>query len=495
MEIFKNKLFSTITTLFLIFVLLAIFYFDKALLVGLVFVGVLIILTFLTLKKYNLLDKRVSIAFWFGFLIHFILALLMYYANFHPLGQGDFVLYHQIAENVANRIHSGVFYLDGLNYLHYYPVLIGAIYSFTIPKMIIGQILSAWLAGISVLLAYFLMIEIGSSKKMAFLVSAIICFYPSFVYFGSLMLKDTVILPLVLSGLLLCVRMFKNYEPLKFFSFFIILTFIIHLRFYVGFALMFSFIICWFLISNLKIKKRIAYGFIFIFILGFSPYIIGYGYYGLTPLKGYLNKETIITYREIVYAPTPAISEANPASGSGFGFNIGSIFGIKPEGSSSGTGTGSSFIVKTGLEENNAKFIENYFISFVYAFLGPFPWQLKSLKHLLFLTETVPWYFFLYLILSGISKSFKTAGFFETINRYKFSLILLLFSAMALGALSLFINNFGIIVRIRIPAVIAILCLLGIDKNMDNIINKLTGYFYEKKFVKFFGLPGLQGKS
>jgi hypothetical protein len=485
MKIFENKLLSTVLTLFLIFVFLAIFYFDKALLAGLIFVGILIAFTFLTLKKYNLLNKQVSIIFWFAFLTHFSLALLMYYLNFHPLGQGDFILYQEIAEKVFQRIRSGIFYLDGLNYLHYYPVLIGAIYSLTMPKMIIGQIFSAWLAGISVLFAYFLMVEIGSSKKTAFLVSAIICFYPSFIYFGSLMLKDTVVLPLVLFGLLLSVRMFKNYSPLKFFAFFIILTFIIHLRFYIGFALMFSFIFCWFLISNLKIKKRIVYGFIFIFILGFCPYIIGYGYYGSVPLKGYLNKKTITTYREIVYAPNPSVvsnAEGVLTSSSGSGYSYSS-------------GVESSFVIKTGLEESNAKFIKNYFVSFVCAFLGPFPWQLKTSKHLLFLIETIPWYFLLCLILWGIFKSFKTTGFFLTVSHYRFSLILLLFSAIALGALSLFINNFGIIVRIRIPAVISLLCLLGLDKNIDNIINKLTNYLYEKKFVKFFSLSGLRRKS
>lgn len=468
---------AAISAILIVLALLAALFFDKALFFGILLVVILSAITFYILNKFKLATKPVCLIFFIVLFVHSAMAMFVYYTNFQPFGGGDFLLYQDIAEQVAQRIHLGIFYLDGISYLHYYPVLMGAVYALTMPKMIIAQLISAWLVALSVLLAYLIVIEIGGSKKSAFLIGLIINVYPSYFYFGSLMLKDTFVVPLVLSGLLLSIKMFKKFDALNFFGFFIILTSAIHLRFYIGFALMFSFIVCWFLLSNLKIKKRILYGFIFIFILGFSPYFLGYGYYGLTPLKGYLNKRTITTYREVVYAP-----DSGPASASASGSTSCS------EGKA---GVGSSVVVKTGFDEGNAKFVKNYFVSFIYAFLGPFPWQLKYKRHLLFLTETIPWYFLLCFIAWGIYKAFKNSGFLKMLDYYKYSFMLLLFSAMALGALSLFINNFGIIVRIRMPAVIALLCLIGLNKNVDNIINKAIN-FYEKKFAKLFGLPGLQ---
>jgi len=475
--IFKKNLIIA-AVVFLVIVALVIFYFDKALFLGLLFVGLLTTATLWIVYKLKIGGKDLKILFLIAFLIHLGVVLFIYYANFKPFGEGDFVIYQQIAEQISSRIHAGNFSLEGINYLHYYPVIIGWIYAITMPVMIVGQLFSAWLAALAVLLAYLIVVEMGGSKKSAFLVGLIICVYPSFIYFGSLLLKDTVIIPLVLLGLLLSIKILKNFDVLKFVAFFIVLTFAIHLRFYIGFALMFSFIFCWFLISNLKIKERLIYGLTFIFIFGFSPLLLGYGYYGSVPLIEYLNRETITTYREVVYAPSPEFCDS-----------------IKRKNCCAateefGSGVGSSFVVKAGFESNTS-FIKNYTESFVYAFFGPFPWQLKYKRHLFFLAETMPWYFLICLIVCSIYKSFKTLGYSKTFNHYKFTILLLAFSAMALGALSLFINNFGIIVRIRMPVFIVIFCLIGLDKNVDNIVNKAINYFYEKKFNKFFGLPSL----
>src|SRR5581483_8212235 len=99
---------------------------------------------------------------------------------------------------------------------HYFPVLIGILYIFTVPSMLVGQLFVAWLAGISAVLLYFLILEIGGSKKSAFIMGVLVSFYPSYLYFGSLLLKDTVVVPLVLLCLWLMIRIFKRFSAVLF---------------------------------------------------------------------------------------------------------------------------------------------------------------------------------------------------------------------------------------------------------------------------------------
>ena len=132
-------------------------------------------------------------------------------------------------------------------------------------------------------------------------------------------------------------------------------------------------------------------------------------------------------------------------------------------------GVGSSFVIKAGFD-NPFTFIKNYFESFVCSLLGPFPWQLRFKRHLFFLLETIPWYFFFCVALYSIYKHIMTDSFSQFLKRYKFTLPLFLFCVMALGALSLYINNYGIIVRIRMPMFIVLLYILALSfEKLNNI--------------------------
>jgi len=500
MNFFKRKL-ALITVIVLsIVAFLALFYFDKALLIGLFLIISLTAITFLILYKLKVGNKTLYLLFLITLFIHLGVALFFHYTQFQPLGGGggDFIIYQQIAEEVAQRINQGVYSLEGLNSPHYYPVLIGIIYALTLPEIIIGELFSVWLVAIAVLFVYLIVVEIGGSKKWAFLIGLIVSIYPSYLYFGSVLLKDTVIIPLVLSGMLLSIRMMKVFSWQKFFIFYIILTALIHFRFYVGYAVLFSFIICWFLISSFKIKKRIVFGVVIVYLLGFSPQLLGYGYYGTKPLKYYLTPEVITVYREVVYAPPPAPTTTAPTAAAPVAEapTTGAPTTGAPTTEAPTTppppppGLGSSFVVETGFD-SPFKFIKNSLESFICSLLGPFPWQIKYKRQFFSLLEVIPWYLFFYIIIQGIYKFVITNGWKRTLQHYKFTLPLLMFSIMALGALSLFINNFGIITRIRIPSFIALLCLIIFNEDIDKKLNKLSKYYYEKKFIKFPNLSDL----
>jgi hypothetical protein len=360
--------------------------------------------------------------------------LFIYYAHFQPFsgGYGDYVVYQEQAQEIAQRVRQGNFSLEWLSISHYYPVIIGYIYTLTLPEMLIGQLFGVWLAAVSVLLTYLIVLEIGGSKKWAFLIGLIVCLYPSYAFYGSLLLKDTLVVPLVLAGLLLTIKLIKNFFWRNFLIFYIVLGAVIHFRFYVGYALLFTFILCWLLLYKLNLKKKFIYGMIIIILLGFLPQFSGYDYYGFKTIKRYLNSNTITFYREVAYVPSA---------------------------SSTPTGMDSSIKSKTEID-SPLNFLVNCSKSFIYVLLGPLPWQIQSYKQLFVLLETIPWYFLLFFVIKGA---------FITLKRKRVALPLLVFSIISLGVLALFITNFGIITRIRMPSFIALLCLIPLGFKLKHI--------------------------
>jgi len=442
----------------IIAVLLLTFFFylsDKVLAIGIFLIVFLSAITFLLLIKVGMKDRTLFSLFLIALFIHLIAVLFIHYAHIQPFGSGsggDYILYQRQAQEIALRIHRADFSLQGLGIGHYYPVIIGYIYALTLPEMIIGQLFNVWLSGISVILVYLMVREIGGSKNWAFLTGLIVSIYPTYLFYGSLLLKDGLVVLLALSGLMLSLKLIKNFSLRNFIIFFIILTGLIHFRFYIGCVLLFTFIFCWLMLGKLNLKKKLIYGTVIVFLLGFSPQISGYGYYGIYTIEKYLNPQTISYYRETAYVPPVQSSptEAQPP----------------PPG-----GMGSSLVVKLEFD-NPLKFVGNYLKSFVYVLLGPLPWQMKYPRHFLALFETIPWYFLLFFIIKGIVASIKS---------YRTAIPLIIFSLGVFVILALFLNNFGIVTRIRIPAFISLLCLIPLGftnfkektKNSENKNNKI----------------------
>jgi len=300
-----------------------------------------------------------------------------------------------------------------------------------------------------------------------------VAIYPSYVFFGSLLLKDGLVVSLVLTGLFLTLKLIKNFFWRNFLIFYIVLGAVIHFRFYVGYALLFTFILCWLLLCKLNLKKKLIYGIIIIFLLGFLPQFLGHDYYGSKTIKGYLNPKTITFYREIVYpAPLPSLvveapetqapetqdAETQAPEASAIKTCVKKIvLKVFPNiEKAQNTAHSSSVEVKTETE-NPPNFLINWSKSFVYVLLGPLPWQIQNYQQLFVLLEIIPWYFLLFFVAKGI---------FVALKRERIALPLLVFSIISLGVLALFISNFGIITRIRMPSFIALLCLipLGFEK-------------------------------
>ncbi len=496
---------------FLLIAIIFISFFDNALAVGLLFIFLLTLGVFIILFYGGVKNKDVYLLFLIAIAVHLGAVACIVYSNFHLGGGADFTGYHQSAMDIAERFRQGNFSLDGVGLLNYWPVLVAVVYAVTIPAMIVGQLFTVFLSALAILVLYFIIIEIGGFKKVAFWFSLLVVFYPSHLYFGSVLLKDAVVIPLILLGLWLSLRMYKKFSVILFLGFFLILTCLTHLRFYVGFALLFSFIISWFLLSNFNIKKRAIYGLVMISILGFSSQILGNGYYGFNNFKEFLNIKKITDFREVTYnsvalksqepsaavvtkasnpapAPAPAPIPTSPANSVLVLGSVPSIITpktptIEPvpvpqkaqEEQSSSAGEGSSFVIETGFKQGPLKFVENSLRSFVYALLGPFPWQIRYQRQIIALLETIPWYIFIVLWMYLAVDFIKKRGGREFLRSHAFALPLLLFGVFALGALSLFINNYGIITRIRIPMILSFVAIMSLIFN--NYHEKISHYW------------------
>ena len=452
--------------IFSILCLAIVFFFDQALGVGLIFITFLSAVTLLCINRSKKHAKALRILFLIVFLIHIITVLFIYYVQFQPFGGGggDFNFYHQQAQEVAESIRQGNLSLQGVSTIHFYPVIVGYLYAFTVPNMLIGQIFNAWLVAIAILFVYLIVCEIGGTKKEGFLMGLIAGVYPSLIFYGGLLLKDALIVLLCMAGLLLTLKIIKTFTWRAFSVFYILLIALTHFRFYISFALILTFIICWLVFSNFQIKKRIICGLIMIFLFGFLPQIYsGYGYFGEKVLKQYLNIQTISYYRDAGYNPTNQPTQVQPQSTAPQSIvpqpTVPQSTSSQPISPSISVNV--SVLVKTGLE-SPFTFVKNASLSFVSVLLGPFPWQMKKIVHLFILPEVIAWYFLFFFAVKGIVNAIK--------KQQKEIWPLVIFSIGVFIILAIFISNFGIVTRIRIPALLALLCLFPFGfKGLENI--------------------------
>lgn len=439
-------------------------FFDLGLAAGLCLVVFLTAITLLLFILTKVEGKTLYVLFIASLIIHMAAALFMHYSHFQPFsgGIGDYTTYDQEARTLAQNFRNGNFSLIGVSLTTYFSVLIGSIYALFLPRMIVGVLFAAFLGSLTAVFSFLIAKELGGSNKLSFLVALASNIYPSYIFYGSLLLRDTVIIPLTIIGLFLVLKIAKKFSWWNFIVLYAIMAAEVHLRIYVGYSLLVTFFLSFLLIGNLKINKKIIYCIIIIPVLGFLPQISGYGYYGANFLKDYLNPKTIALYQNIynpaspqslspntvVIKPDTTETAGSNSSGSEIGKTNPVIFPETMPAKS--IGLDSSFVVNIN-HSNPITLGLSYAKYFCYILLGPLPWQIKQLRQYFALAETIPWYFLLFFVIKGIIMAVRTR------NKKVFPLVF--FSLLVLGALTVFVSNFGIITRIRIPAFISLSCL------------------------------------
>lgn len=395
-------------------------FFDKVLAVAILSVIFLFTTTFLIFDAVGVKSRLVFLIFVFSFLIHVLAVLFISYANFQPFGGGggNYIDFHIRSQEVYNRILDRSFSFKELAPGNYYPLLVGYLYALTLPHMLIGQLFNAWLSALVVVVAYLTMLELGGSRLGSLITSIAINIYPSFIFFGSLLLAEALVAFLVISGLFLAIRLIKAFSLKNLVLFYVISGLLLYFRFIVGFALLLTFTISWILFSKIAVQKKIIYSVLIIFLLGFLMQLAGHGYYGVDLIKKY---------------------------------NLSNITDLSP-------------VIQNSLKKPS-QFLKSFFGAFIQNLLGPFPWQVNA-KQAFALFETLPWFFLFIISYLGATASFK--------RNYKPIMVVVMFSLLTVGIMALFFDNFGVSLRIRIPVVISLLCLVPLSVNILNrpTINK-----------------------
>jgi len=448
-----EKRFKLIAVFFIVLILVA--FFDRTLVIGLIFLAFLFTITYLILEKLKIGGRKLFWLLVIVFIIHLIATIAFYYFDFQPFsgGIGGYKNTHIIASELSSNFRSGnfsfeniPFYQDGKYPYRFYSLLIGMIYTFTVPEIIIGGLFQVWLAILATIFIYLIIKKLKGSDKVAFWLGLIVNFYPSYLFYGTVLQKDALVTPLILMGLLFCLKLIEKFSWKSFLVLYLSLILLFNFRFYVAYALSLSFLISWILLSSIGIKKRLVYAAFMIILIGLLPQVIhGHGFFGIDLFQGAFTTQNISFYQEKAYvSPT---SEIIPTSSSDSG---------------SSDGFSSTWERKSvSFRESPAGFVENYSKGFSYILLGPFPWQMNKTVHYFALLETVPWYILLLFILNA---------FYQSIKRHKkLAIPLILFAVITLGVVSVFINNYGIVTRIRIPAFISLICLipLGFRNSMQ----------------------------
>ena len=438
-------------------------FFDKVLVVGSIFLIFLCLIVLYILRKFKIGGKLLVWLFLIVILMHFGTVLFVHYAHFQPFsgGVGDYLKYQPQAVEIARRVHQWNFSLENVDvsggptsetiYL-YHTIAIGYVYALTLPEMLIGQIFNAWVVALSIIFIYLIVRKIGGSKKWAFLIGLIVSVYPSYLFYGSLLLKDCFVILFSLISLLFLLRLIESFTWKKFALFYLFLGLLTNSRFYISYAIIFTFIFCWFILSKVNLRKRVFNGVVAIVLFGFLFQVFaGHGYYSINLFKHFLKPETITFYREVAFIP-PSLLESSFEPSSESSPEPSSESSLGPSLEPLPSGNDSTIVIKTEFDKP-LKSVLNYLKSCIYSLLGPLPWHMKYARQLFALVETIPWYILLFFIVKGAIVSVK---------RNRIAIPLIVFSLGVFGMTALYFTNFGQVMRIRMPAFISLLCLIPV---------------------------------
>jgi hypothetical protein len=339
--------------------------------------------------------------------------------NFDELASlSDPATYHRYAIILASRFSEGVFVVHDIYEWHWYPIALGVWYAISTPSMVAGKILSVLLSAISSFLLYRLMRALGGTPRASFWCALIaVNVYPAFLLFGSTLVKEVFLVPLVLAALLACVRILKQFEPVLFFVFAALLTLIITLRFMVGEVLLVAFLISWLFAAPFPLRTRLVSGSIFVFLFGAQILALGFGLLGMGLASDIGRPEYIEEYRIIAYAREKTVSTGSTTN-----------IGIFEEGVFRATG---------------------FLYSLATVTLGPFIWQAKKITHGVAIIEGILWIGVLVPIVASFFGRFPSRS----------ALPVILFSGGWLLVVALGSDNIGATMRYRMPAFLALASL------------------------------------
>jgi hypothetical protein len=330
------------------------------------------------------------------------------FRGFYPLASGNDDRYYWSA---ANKIFNGVTPDKNLNV---YPNILSSLFYITGPNLFAGKMLNVFFSSLSVYFGVALVKELGSKSppegilgRAPHWAGLFLTLYPSSVFYATQLLKDQLIILFGILSLYLAVR----FTSLPFSArglgsallWFVTISLVYIFRPYAAVAIC----ITVFLYVILSGRKWLPAVLILaaIFACSSAAGLLEWSHVG--SLKGVYQVEHL---RQNVYS----------AGGSSFGIKI-------------------DF-------KSPAGFMTSYTYSFATAMFGPFPWQLRSMVHLIAVPETLVMWLLLPAWFTSVAHLVKNVF----LRRLEKDQMLILVSLLLVGVIALYSDNMGANTRLRV---------------------------------------------
>lgn len=344
-------------------------------------------------------------------LIH-LYSLSLGYGGFYPLASGadDGTYWH-----ISNTLYAGLPapYTESYygHILYFYFRLIGG------PDLLLGKLLNALAGAFTVAIGVRLCEELGRGraskqlqKRAAGWAGALLCFYPSLLWYSTQLVKDPMLVMLGMGALLYLVRMFKSVSPASVVGWALCVAGLFLFRPYASLAIFFSLFV-WVMRFN---RRLILPSIVLIAVL---PWLAGRGLFGIQYIAPLLDAERIMTMRQDIYS----------AGGSSAGITLN--------------------------YSNPVAFAATYSYSFATAMFGPFPWQIRAMGQAVALPEAVVIWTLFPIWWAGARSSLRRAerGPLTRAERQASRDLLLMILCLVLcGMIAIFSDNIGANTRLRL---------------------------------------------
>ncbi|MBS9392147.1 MAG: hypothetical protein HEQ29_02950 [Dolichospermum sp. LBC05a] len=357
------------------------------------------------------------------------------FKGFYPLASGgDDTTYWTLANDIFNGYIS-------LSTPSSYPFILAALFSITGQNLLYGKFLSVLADSFTVYIGVYVARELSNSNKLtqfyrnysAHLTGLLLTFYPSAIWHSTQLLRDSLIVLFGLLNLYLSILILKKGKKKLWIYWSITLLLVYSLRPYAAVSLIMSLFAYLMLIWNAKIKRKLSIMLLLLIPCALIPYVLGQGLFGLERILPMLSVDEISSLRKDAYS----------IGGSSTGISIN--------------------------YSNPITFMITYFPSYITAILGPFPWQVNAPVQLMALPEAiVMWILCFILWKNRHTKVITSEGKEEN--------LLLVFSLILIGILSLFSDNIGANTRLRLLPWVSFFIYISIQLAKKRMLRRKLTY-------------------
>lgn len=315
----------------------------------------------------------------------------------------DYQEYQEQAVGVLERISEGNLSVRGLGIDHFFPVVVGYLYKVFGASTIVGQLFNGFVAAIASLLLFLITKRLGGSIKASFFLAFAGSLYPTYLLFSSLFLEDALVILFTLAALLAGLIALESWSLKRVLIWYGLVLLAAEFRSFMGLFLGIAFLISYVLLYKASYKEKLGKCIGVALLVLLIPFAAQYVF-------------SMFEYGD-------------------YGHSLNGEF---------------EHFKDLG---NGLLAIPGFLYSFLRTILGPFPWNFHSTKDWLYLAEVIPWLLAVPFVVKGIHQRAK---------RFSYMLFLPVFSFVVYIALSLFIEDTGTMMRLRIPVILSLIPFLAV---------------------------------